>query len=191
MIFLQIVCSVTQCFNQTISFLKNILHKKFSTWSITVLLHDSVDMISKLHFIGTILLQETFAEQDCSCTYDFAMNGHKGRIVTRDGAPNTLTVDGMLVPNWWQTNGRRSHSDTFTFFPQSVIILETYNTDFIYFKRWKPCILKGIRNCIYHMTLANKWTDFTSWGPCCWLYVVHNEILTSELLLKQNRNHLT
>lgn len=42
---------------------------------------------------------ETFAEEDCSCTYDFAMNGHKGRIVTRDGAPNTLTVDGMLVPN--------------------------------------------------------------------------------------------
>lgn len=43
---------------------------------------------------------ETFAEEDCSCTYDFAMNGHKGRIVTRDGTPNTLTVDGMLVPNW-------------------------------------------------------------------------------------------
>lgn len=48
------------------------------------------------------LQQETFSEEDCSCTYDFAMSGHKGRIVTRDGTPNALTVDGMLVPNWWQ-----------------------------------------------------------------------------------------
>jgi hypothetical protein len=74
------------------------------------------------------------------------MSGHKGRIVTRDGNPNTLTVDGMLVPNWWQRycseGASKGRLDIFPAICDNVKLI--YKKNFFFFK----------------ITILNKRTNF-------------------------------